>query len=954
MKSNLYKILFSFLTFTLLIFFSNFTSITSNAQTTSTSIVEDPTIIKVGYILNYGTIKSPILKGEEGYGYEYLNKIFEYADGNYELEFIYCEWEESKTMLANGELDIIGPTTYSDEGTTLYQYPDNSFGDNIIFLSTLSKNNIPYKSYGDINGSKIAVQQNNPNEYMLHEFLDENNFEAEILYFTDNDYEEALESLNCDFCLSSSLQTFKNLSPIATLGFLDFYYVTDINNLELVEIINSAMEELEKHEFFYQEKLYLNYYNYNINSSYYVTNEEYTLLQSQELYTVGVYNFNSPISYIDTNGNLTGIALDTLNLISESAGINYKIMELTEGTIENADYDFAFTALSQDDCTSIVESEPYYEIPLLLVERVMVNNASIKNIGILSYYGITEIELEGHIYGRKIYEYSSVSELQNAYNNGIIDSFIITTTALNSIRNNFYDMDFISNTLDSHLALTVAFPTGYSSEKIAIFNKIITRLNETDLDTSALKHSTTITNNTVTLYDIWNKYHLLIVGIFCMFVLLFAAFEWKRRKALSKFINIDPLTGLFSQHKFLIETQNYISQNPNGSYTIISLDIDNFKYINEFYSYETGSKILTTVGKNIQAFAATAKFIGRAHADNFLILAENQGVMEKIDHAKQEDGNGLYEQLRKYVGEIYDITFSIGLYEVNDKNLDLNFMIDCANIAKDLGKDIAHTTVNKYTAEMDKIRITNNDIVANMASAIENEEFILYYQPKLDLKTRHLVGAEALVRWIKDDKSVPPNHFIPLFERNGFIVELDYYILTKTCELIEKYPQVPKISFNLSGITVMENNLVDIILGIVNSYEVPYEKIDIEITESAFVQKFEQSRDKIKKLQSLGFTISMDDFGSGISSLNRLKNIPIDTLKIDCEFIIDSMENPRGRQIIKNVVNMAKDLNLETVAEGIETQEQEAFLLEVGCNIGQGYFFSMPIPEDEFIRYINR
>ncbi len=965
MKKLNFKIFLGILSSILLIIlvfscFSSNVEATSNTTTLTTSSTdndcEEVTTIKIGYILNYGTIKSPIISGEEGYGYEYLSKIFEYADGNYELEFIYCEWEESKEMLANGELDIIGPATYTDTGAECYLYPDDSFGDNIVFLSTLSEDGTPYNSYGDIDGSKIAVQKNNPNEYLLLEFLDENDFEAEIIYFTDNDYEAAMISLDCDFCLSSSLQTVSSLSPVATLGIKDFYYVTDINNSELIDIINDAMEELSKQEFFYQEQLYLSYYNYTINSSYYITEDEYDLLQSQAIYTVGMENFNSPISYLDDSGNLAGIAVDTIDMIATAAGINYQIVEVADDASvdELNNFDFLILALSQEESSEYIESTPYYEIPLLLIDRLMEDDESISNIGILTYYGITEVALENHIYDREIYEYSNILEMQTAYNNGEIDSFIITTTALNSIRNNIEDLNFISNTVDSHYNLTILFPSDYSSEKIDIFNKLIMQLDETALNNSVLKHSTTIMVYSLGIKDFIEDYPILTASIFCSFILCFWLYNRKRKKDLSKIINIDDLTGLSTQHRFLNQAKTLIAQDENNTYSILTLDIDNFKYINEFYNYEIGTKVLKAVGDNIKMFGTDAKLIARAHADNFLLLVNTKGIHNKIDFAKKEDGNGLYEQLRNYVGPIYNITFSIGIYEVHDKHLDLNFMIDCANVAKALGKDIAHTTVYKYTSEMHTERIRNNDIVANMTFALEREEFILYYQPKLLLDTKKCIGAEALVRWIKDGTLVPPDHFIPLFERNGFIEELDYYILDSTCRFIQRNPSVPKISVNLSGVTIMEDDLVKRILAIVDTYQIPYTQIDIEITESAFVENFEQTRIKIQTLQSLGFTIAMDDFGAGISSLNRLKNIPIDSLKIDREFIIDSIENERGRHIIKNVLHMAKDLDLETIAEGIETPEQEAFLHQLKCDIGQGYYFSRPLTEKDFINFLQK
>ncbi|WP_409968062.1 transporter substrate-binding domain-containing protein [Bengtsoniella intestinalis] len=419
----------------------------------------EPTVIRVGYMLNYGTVKSPIIKGAEGYGYEYLTEIFKYTKEDYQLEFVYCEWEEGKAMLQSGELDILGPTTYSEAGAELYGYPDSSFGDNMIFLSTLSGQSVTYADYNNINGQKIAVQVNNPNEYMLHDFLDEYGLDAEIVYFTDNNYESALENLGCDLCLASSLQTVTDLVPVATLGILDFYYVTNYGNEALIEELNYAMERLKKSEFMFQEQLYLTYYNYTISNVHYISAEDFAILQSQELYTVGVENLYSPVAYKNEQGELAGVALDVVEMMAEIAGINYEIIEVDSTTSEEVlqSMDFAFLSITGVDNENLIDSTPYCTLPFMLIDRTM-DGETIDNIGILAYYGITEVEVEDHIYGREIFEYDNIIQMQEAYNQGEIDSFIITSSTLNIIRDAFEDLSFQSSSLGADLNLTAIFP----------------------------------------------------------------------------------------------------------------------------------------------------------------------------------------------------------------------------------------------------------------------------------------------------------------------------------------------------------------------------------------------------------------------------------------------------------------------------------------------------------------
>lgn len=698
-------------------------------------------------------------------------------------------------------------------------------------------------------------------------------------------------------------------------------------------------------------------FNYAIDSSYSITEEEQDLLQEQELYRVGMENLYSPICYKTESGEFTGVAVDVLAMLAESTGIAYEIVEFDADTAaeELAQLDFSFISYAGADGNMSIESDVYYQAPFMLIERNMDDEKTIENIGVLQYYGISEWKVDNQIYDRNIQEYTTIVEMQTAYNQGEIDSFIVTTSTLNAIRNDFVDLNFVSRTIDTSLNLTMIFQDGYAQEKIQVFNKLIAQLNETDMDNIAMFHVTNIVTqaNATSRIDWVLKNLMLTKVIIGLLVVVIVYVEWKRKRNLHRIINLDALTGLASRHAFFEKSAKLIERGEPNQYSIISLDIDNFKYINESFGYKNGSKVLNIIAKNIEEFSITTQLVARADADNFLMLVERKDLMDKIEFSVA-DGNGLYEQLWPYLGRAYRITFSMGVYDVADKNLDLNFMIDCANLARSLGKGTAQTTINRFTADMDSLRIINNDIVASMLGALEKEEFQLYYQPKIDLLTEEMVGAEVLVRWSKEGKMVQPVHFIPLFERNGFIEQLDYYILEKACQFIGKHPETPKISVNFSGVTIVQDDLEKRIFGMLEQYGVKPSQIDMEITETAFVEKIERSLEKIETLRAKGITISMDDFGAGISSLNRLKNIPLDIIKIDREFIVDSLENQKGAEIIKNVIRMAKDLQLEIVAEGIETKEQGDYLRNLGCDVGQGYFFSRPVPESDFVLLLEK
>lgn len=500
--------------------------------------------------------------------------------------------------------------------------------------------------------------------------------------------------------------------------------------------------------------------------------------------------------------------------------------------------------------------------------------------------------------------------------------------------------------------ITISYEDDFPEEKMESINQLLTHIDKEEKEEMLESHTSFYRSEE----SIVLKYQELIcVAIVCFIILVYVLTNIRKKRQLTKMLDYDELTDVYTKRKFECKVRQILDNNPHKQYVILSIDIDNFKYINELYGYWIGTKVLQIFADYIRLQGSKEMVMGRIISDKFLIFTELERAERAIKESEAHRDKA-FEQVSHLLGKKYPIKFSVGVYRVKDFTLDVNYMIDCANIARRGGKQNVGTTINYFTEDKKIERKINNEVMTKMDKALENHDFILYYQPKVDLKTEKLIGAEALIRWVDGGKLVPPNQFIPLFEKNGFVEKVDYYVLEEVCSFLAVNTQkdIPIISVNVSGITILKENVVKKIMNILDKYGINPEQIDLEITESAFVGSFAQAAKQIDILREAGFTISMDDFGAGISSLNRLKEINIDTLKIDRGFIVDTLDNPKGKQIIKSVIEMSKALSIETVAEGIETNEQLEFLEELGCDIGQGYYFSRPLEEEKFIEYVDR
>ena len=297
--------------------------------------------------------------------------------------------------------------------------------------------------------------------------------------------------------------------------------------------------------------------------------------------------------------------------------------------------------------------------------------------------------------------------------------------------------------------------------------------------------------------------------------------------------------------------------------------------------------------------------------------------------------------------------FSIGICQALGAKNGIEAMYNCAVVARNKVTEVSENPIVWFNDEMRKDQLWLHKVENDMEKALENKEFQVYLQPKYSTKGEVLSGAEALVRWIHPKEGfVAPFRFIPIFESNGFVVQLDDYMLTEVArqqaQWIEEGRKIVPISVNVSRANFVREDLAEHICQIVDRFKVPHDVIELELTESAFFDDKEVLLNTIKKLKSYGFVISMDDFGAGYSSLNSLKELPLDVVKLDAGFFRDEDEDGRGKLIVEDTISLAKKLEMRIVAEGIETREQVDFLAHMNCDLIQGYYFAKPMPVAEF------
>lgn len=411
----------------------------------------------------------------------------------------------------------------------------------------------------------------------------------------------------------------------------------------------------------------------------------------------------------------------------------------------------------------------------------------------------------------------------------------------------------------------------------------------------------------------------------------------------------DVLTGILNKSKFFYNTRNMLNIFGTEDFAFIRIDIEKFQLINSFFGMDEGDNLLKYMADYLQNVEKEYRYItyGRIEADIFAVCFSYKSEKEITDFVKK-----FTNQMEKYPLD-FDITPFFGVYLVKNRDLSINEMYDKANLASKNFKGNYIQNYFFYTKEMSEEIIKEQHIINNMKNALKNEEFVLYLQPKYELQRNSIAGAEVLVRWITaDGRMISPGEFIPVFERNGFILKLDQYVWEKTCQLLagwrDEGRKIFPVSVNISRVSLYNPKIVDVICGLTEKYNIPPEWLQLELTESAYTGNPKAIKEMMEQLQKKGFSILMDDFGSGYSSLNVLKDIAVDVLKIDMKFLDGSGDDGRSENILASVVRMAKWLNMPVVAEGAERKEQVSFLHSIGCEYVQGFYFARPMPVKEY------
>jgi diguanylate cyclase (GGDEF)-like protein len=931
---------------------------------TSFSDTESKTI-KVGYYDYTSFIEKDKDGSFSGYGVEYLEEISKYTHWDY--KYVYGTWSELLDKLSNGDIDLLCTAQYTDDRSKIYDYAEYSNGVEFTTMYVSSENaSVYYEDFEAFNGLKIGFLKENFQNDVFEEYAQRNDFTYEGVYFNfAGEMVEAMESGNVDAIVLGSISNQNSGRLVAKCDVHPFYYITGMGNKDIINGLNDALRKIKLEDFHYNMKLQEKYYGNSILQQQPLLNPgEIEFIKRKPILKVAYKNQLSSIEYKDRYGEFSGMVEDMLEEISRKVGIEFEYIEvksteeakklMLKGEVDLiASESSAGNKLSSEN---IVLTNPYVSLPLIIVGK---DEENIKTedvtIAIPIYMEIGRAAFQDKFEQYNIKYYDNYIECINAVKSGEVDITALDSytanIAISSIKDNKLRVVDIGNLKYN---LSIGVNSNLDPLVISILNKAIDVVDEkTKVDImmkNVVQESMPLTLNTI-LVKYKSELIIFIWIVIIISLLTFCYIRQRRIKYYEKMAFTDPLTGLWNANKFKVSAKKILEANKGKSYALIYSDIDKFKFLNDNLGYEEGDKIICALSDELYNSMEKNEIFARVSADNFLTLVEFTNREEFIN--RLTNFQNIINRIEKVIAKNYRVKVVSGIYIFNSNGIDIEDIINKANMARKSVKGSHTSKIAFYDQCFENKIIEELEIENKMYKALINKEFKVYYQPKYDLKTEKIVGAEALVRWQDSQKGlILPSKFIPLFEKTGFIVNLDMYIyknVLKTLrERLDEGKSVVPISLNLSRLHVNNPNIIKDIEELVENYNISPELVEFELTESAFMKNTDRLIEKMIDLKKVGFKISVDDFGSGFSSLNLLKEFPANTLKIDKAFLDETTNSKRSKDIIKSIVNMAKNIHMEVICEGVETREQADFLKEIGCEMAQGYLFAKPMPREEF------
>ena len=925
--------------------------ITAGAQTSSEKIV------RVGFPIQDGISYIDEDGNYAGYLVDYLNQLSLFTD--WEIEYVQAPGDVNTQLsillnkLEDGEIDMMGTMNRSSSLEDRFLYPNYSYGSTYTVLAVREDSTYIAEDFSNWDGITVAsYPRMSARLELLEQYAKVNGFTYQVVeYTTTREMIKAVRSGEVDAMLQVDISLLDGLRSIGRFSPSPYYFALSPDREDLLPELNAALEIVSISYENLQHELYERYF---LNSSDYfrASKDELAYIQSLGSLRVLFFTGNAPFQYIK-DGELSGFAVDYFDDFAESVGLEYEPV----------------IAEDLSTATELIRNKEVDLIACIATDSALTCEKGIRlSLPHFSSYAVRTYSVDHKDTGEEVLEFNMKTEeaLDNVLSDteccAWIDGYSLNYYLRKEVVYDNVVTDW-ANTREFSYAVAVTNDLPDASRMVSLLNQFASSISDRDTQARLSAHLSDKIEYTPIEWIMANRSAILVVSISAICILsLFFFYIYHKKMAYktlaseNKVLHLsiyDELTGAYNRTYFCKLVEQKMADSDLGA--LVALNIHNFKYINDTYGTQRADQLLCKIKDILAANLKERELLCRPSADCFY-LAVSDSQPEDVNHRVEV----IQAQLKAMAEDLLD-GYRISIYcgavssatspDLSNTQANLN----CLMVALAHAKQTVDSIVCMYDDSMHQEEQLRQYIEANMHRALAESEYQVYLQPKMNLRTKQIDSAEALVRWQTSERGLLfPDQFIPLFEQNGFCKELDLYMLEKSCQLLRKWMDAGlapiTISINQTKSLFVSDHYVEKLLEITSRYQVSPKYIILEILEGLAFENIAELNDTIARLNNVGFCVSMDDFGSGYSSLNTLGKLQINQIKLDRMFLLDLRKEQRSSQheVMFSIFAMAKKLGIETVTEGVETAEDEALILSMGCDYGQGYYYSKPIPADDF------
>lgn len=912
------------------------------------------------------------LDRRSGYAYEYQMKIAAYTGWKY--EYVEGSWPELLQMLIDGDIDLMSDVSYTPERAEIMLFPSLPMGAEEYYLFVSRENTeITAADYTTLNGKKVGVNKGSVQAGFYREWAAAHNVESEIIEVTCGE-DESLKMLEkgeldayitVDSFTAGIQEEPERPIPICRIGASDYYFAVSKSRPDLLTDLESAMNRIQEENRYYSQELF-DRHLVTRGANAFLTSEEKAWLEKHGPIRIGYQdNYLAFCAADPETGELTGALRDYLdnaavcvvNTHIEFETVAYPTAAATMDALKRGEIDCAFPAnLSVGDAEEmgLFMTPSLMETDLFAVvrqsDRQLFSGREYVVVAVNEGNPNYDSTLKDYYPSWRTVYYPTTADCLQAVSRGVADCVLISSYRYNNIARECERLRLATVTTGKELKYCFAVATG-NPELYSLLSKIADLVPKATVNTALSRYMSEDAKTTLRDFISDNAWIIIPVIIAILLVILFLMLQSMQtgRKAASliQVTETDELTGLYNRDYFLAYAGQINREHPEKHMDAVVLNIDRFHAVNALNGRDFGDRVLRALGNEIRVAAEDAGGIaGRFEADRF-----------DLYYPHCEDYQGLYDRLQGKLNETAPaagIRLRMGVMPWQ-QGLEAVQMFDRARTACSMARDSYKEHLIVFDSRMQEREDYEQRLLNDLHRALNNYEFEVYYQPQYDIQSEppKLVSAEALVRWNHPELGlIPPNDFVPLFERSGKIGEVDRYVWGEAARQVARwrdlYGVTIPVSVNLSRVDVFDPALESALDRLLAYNDLGQGAIKLEVTESAYTGNADQVIRVVESLRRKGYIVEMDDFGSGYSSLNMLSAMPVDVLKMDRGFIRRIGEDEKDTHLVALILGIARSLKVPVVAEGVETEEQLKLLKKLGCPLVQGYYFSKPLPAREF------